>query len=42
MTFADLNSDKYSDIITTSDGPGSNGLASFTIHFLDVKKQSFD
>jgi hypothetical protein len=37
MTFADLNSDKYSDVITASDHPAANGRASFTIHFFDVK-----
>jgi len=42
VAFADLNADNYSDMITTSEGPGANGLSSFTIHFFDVKQQSFE
>lgn len=37
MAFADLNSDKYTDIITVNEA-GDNGLASFNIHLFDTGK----
>ena len=37
MAFADLNSDKYTDIITVNE-PGKNGLASFNIHLFDTTR----
>jgi hypothetical protein len=40
MAFSDLNSDKYTDIITVNEA-GNNGLASFNIHFFDINKQTF-
>jgi len=40
MAFADLNSDKYTDIITVNE-PGKNGTASFSVHLFDTSKQAF-
>ena len=40
MAFSDLNSDKYTDIITVNE-PGKSGLASFSIHLFDITKQAF-